>query len=173
MRLVRRFARFWYDFIVGDDWRLAIGVVLTAVVVSFGTHLGTNVWWLPPLAIGALLGSSVHVAFRRPPTMKSNTAERSSGSAPLVSRTTPKAGLPKRRSHMKRSKTTAVPVPNPPMTNAALAQHARTTIAYHGERILAEIPRTLRRIGLLVMVLAVTIPVFSAGLLVVLWRLGN
>src|SRR5215471_5789040 len=65
MRLLRRFVRFWYDFIVGDDWRLAIGVVLTAVVVSVGTHLGTNVWWLAPLAIGAALGSSVHVAFRR------------------------------------------------------------------------------------------------------------
>ena len=74
---------------------------------------------------------------------------------------------------MKRSKSTAVPMPNPPMTNAALAQHARATVAHHGERILAEIPRTLRRISMLVLVVAVTIPVFSAGLLVVLWRLGN
>ena len=74
---------------------------------------------------------------------------------------------------MKRSKTTATAVPHAPMTNAALAQHARTAVAYHGERILAEIPRTMRRIGMLVLVLAITIPVFSAGLLVVLWHLGN
>jgi hypothetical protein len=74
---------------------------------------------------------------------------------------------------MKRSKTTAVAAPNSPMTNAALAQHARYAVAYHGERILAEIPRTLRRIGMLVLVLAVTIPAFCGGLLVVLWRLGN
>jgi hypothetical protein len=28
MRLARGFLRFWYDFIVGDDWRIALGVVL-------------------------------------------------------------------------------------------------------------------------------------------------
>ena len=28
MTLVRGFLRFWYDFIVGDDWRIALGVVL-------------------------------------------------------------------------------------------------------------------------------------------------
>ena len=28
MGLVRGFLRFWYDFIVGDDWRIALGVVL-------------------------------------------------------------------------------------------------------------------------------------------------
>jgi hypothetical protein len=26
--LLRGFLRFWYDFIVGDDWRIAAGVVL-------------------------------------------------------------------------------------------------------------------------------------------------
>ena len=28
MTLLRGFFRFWYDFIVGDDWRIALGVVL-------------------------------------------------------------------------------------------------------------------------------------------------
>jgi hypothetical protein len=27
MRFARGFARFWWDFIVGDDWRIAAGVV--------------------------------------------------------------------------------------------------------------------------------------------------
>ena len=27
MRFVRGFARFWWDFVVGDDWRIAAGVV--------------------------------------------------------------------------------------------------------------------------------------------------
>ena len=27
MRLVAGFARFWWDFVVGDDWRIAAGVV--------------------------------------------------------------------------------------------------------------------------------------------------
>jgi hypothetical protein len=28
MRFLRALGRFWYDFIVGDDWRIAAGVVL-------------------------------------------------------------------------------------------------------------------------------------------------
>jgi hypothetical protein len=28
MRLIRGLGRFWYDFVVGDDWRIALGVVL-------------------------------------------------------------------------------------------------------------------------------------------------
>jgi hypothetical protein len=28
MSLARGFLRFWYDFVVGDDWRIALGVVL-------------------------------------------------------------------------------------------------------------------------------------------------
>jgi hypothetical protein len=28
MRYARGFARFWYDFIVGDDWKIAAGVCL-------------------------------------------------------------------------------------------------------------------------------------------------
>ena len=38
MRLIRGFARFWWDFIVGDDWRIAAGVIavlaLGALLVS-------------------------------------------------------------------------------------------------------------------------------------------
>jgi hypothetical protein len=40
MRFVKGFFRFWYDFIVGDDWKLAAAVVLalglTAALVSTG-----------------------------------------------------------------------------------------------------------------------------------------
>ena len=50
---------------------------------------------------------------------------------------------------MKATKTQVVPAPQQPMTGAAFAQHARTVVAHHGERILAEIPTTLRRIGTL------------------------
>ena len=28
MSLLRGVGRFWYDFVVGDDWRIAVGVVL-------------------------------------------------------------------------------------------------------------------------------------------------
>ena len=58
-------------------------------------------------------------------------------------------------------------------TYEAPAQHARRFLAFHGERILAEIPTTLRRLSLLLLVLAITVPIFLAGLLVVLWHLAN
>jgi hypothetical protein len=36
VRLVKGFGRFWWDFIVGDDWRIAAGVV---VVLAAGALL--------------------------------------------------------------------------------------------------------------------------------------
>ena len=39
MRFARGFARFWWDFIVGDDWRIAAGVV---VVLTAGALLVAN-----------------------------------------------------------------------------------------------------------------------------------
>ena len=39
MRLVKGFGRFWWDFIVGDDWRIAAGVV---VVLTGGALLVAN-----------------------------------------------------------------------------------------------------------------------------------
>jgi hypothetical protein len=29
MRFVRGFGRFWYDFLIGDDWRIAVAVATT------------------------------------------------------------------------------------------------------------------------------------------------
>jgi hypothetical protein len=36
VRFVSAFARFWWDFVVGDDWRIAAGVV---VVLALGALL--------------------------------------------------------------------------------------------------------------------------------------
>jgi hypothetical protein len=71
--------------------------------------------------------------------------------------------------------TTSQPVPTrpEPMTTTAFAEHARVVVAHHGERILAEIPTTLRRIGLFFLVLSISLPVFFAGLLYVIWHLGH
>jgi hypothetical protein len=57
MRLLRGFGRFWYDFIVGDDWRIAAGVVLVlavgAALVATGA-LSDGV--LVPLVGAAIVG---------------------------------------------------------------------------------------------------------------------
>ena len=39
MRFVKGFGRFWWDFIVGDDWRIAAGVV---AVLGAGALLVAN-----------------------------------------------------------------------------------------------------------------------------------
>ena len=74
---------------------------------------------------------------------------------------------------MKRKNQYLTPMPTGPMTTATFTDHARTVVARHGERILAEVPTTLRRIGQLFLVLAITIPAFCAGLLFVLWHLAS
>jgi hypothetical protein len=58
-----------------------------------------------------------------------------------------------------------------PMSKTTFADDGRAMVAHHSERILGEIPRALRRVGLFFMVMAVSIPVFFVGLLVVLWHL--
>ncbi len=56
--------------------------------------------------------------------------------------------------------------------NVTFGHHARTIVIHHGEKILAEIPTTLRRFAMLMLVLSISIPVFLVGLLVVLWHLS-
>ena len=65
MRFLRNFARFWYDFIVGDDWRVAVGVLVVVPLVYVAAHHGFNAWWLLPVAVAALLAISVGVEARR------------------------------------------------------------------------------------------------------------
>ena len=48
MKRLALFGRFWYDFIIGDDWRLALGVVVTITVVFVAAHHGVDWWWLLP-----------------------------------------------------------------------------------------------------------------------------
>jgi hypothetical protein len=66
MKTLATFGRFWYDFIIGDDWRLALGVVASITVVYIAAHNGANWWWILPLAVAALLTVSVLHATRPP-----------------------------------------------------------------------------------------------------------
>ena len=34
MRYLRGFLYFWYDFIIGDAWEVAVGVVATLVIIA-------------------------------------------------------------------------------------------------------------------------------------------
>ncbi|MCW2940079.1 MAG: hypothetical protein JWN00_3064 [Actinomycetia bacterium] len=59
MTWIRSFAMFWYDFIVGDDWRVAVGVVAGLAATAALVHAGVNAWWLLPVVVIALLGLSL------------------------------------------------------------------------------------------------------------------
>ena len=65
MSKLAQFGRFWYDFIIGDDWRIAVGVVTTTTAVFVAAHHGMNWWWLLPVAVASLLAMSVGYEIRR------------------------------------------------------------------------------------------------------------
>jgi hypothetical protein len=64
-------------------------------------------------------------------------------------------------------------MPTPQYESTTFTHQARTLALHHGDRILGEIPTTLRRVGLFMLVMAITIPAFLAGLLVVLWHFAR
>jgi hypothetical protein len=64
MKYVEGFVRFWYDFIVGDDWRVAAGVVGALGVAAVLAHGGVPAWWVVPAVVGSLLSVSLWRAAR-------------------------------------------------------------------------------------------------------------
>jgi hypothetical protein len=65
MRYIRGFVLFWYDFIVGDDWRVAAGVIIALAATAGLAALDIPAWWLPPVAALGLLSFSLWRATRR------------------------------------------------------------------------------------------------------------
>ena len=53
--MIRRAALAVWDFVVGDDWRLALAAVVAIGLTAIVCALGLNVWWLAPvIALAAL-----------------------------------------------------------------------------------------------------------------------
>ena len=59
MRAVRRFLQFWYDFIVGDDWTLAVGVVVAVAVTWALADIFSAAWIVMPIAVVGMLAVSI------------------------------------------------------------------------------------------------------------------
>lgn len=59
MSRVRAFLRFLYEFIVGDDWRIAVGVAIAIGVTALVAGAGVIAWWIVPVAVVVVLGYSV------------------------------------------------------------------------------------------------------------------
>jgi hypothetical protein len=60
------FGRFWYHFIIGDDWTVAaaVGVALILSAVLSVNHIVA--WWLVPVTVVVMLGISLRRASRLP-----------------------------------------------------------------------------------------------------------
>lgn len=64
MRRVKVFARFWWEFVVGDDWRIAAGLAVALGLCALLVHEDLAAWWLLPLAVLGLLAESLRRATR-------------------------------------------------------------------------------------------------------------
>jgi hypothetical protein len=63
---VKAFVRFWYDFVIGDDWTIAAGVAVALALTALLAHNGLpSAWWLLPIVVTLGLAVSLSRATRR------------------------------------------------------------------------------------------------------------
>jgi hypothetical protein len=65
VKAIRNFGMFWYDFIVGDDVTIAIGVVVALALTALLAHNHVTAWWLLPIAAVLLLIASLFRVARK------------------------------------------------------------------------------------------------------------
>jgi hypothetical protein len=53
------------DLVFGDDWRVTAGIIAILGLTALLAHHGVPAWWLPPVAVLALLAGTVWTARRR------------------------------------------------------------------------------------------------------------
>jgi hypothetical protein len=66
--VIRRFALGVWDFVVGDDWRIAVAVVLALGATAIVAAIGIASWWVAPLGVLIVLALAVRSAAPRPPS---------------------------------------------------------------------------------------------------------
>ncbi len=60
------FGAFAYDFVIGDDWLVAAGVVIALAAIYGLSHAASiSAWWLVPAVIVVLLPASLWRAIRK------------------------------------------------------------------------------------------------------------
>ena len=63
--MIRAASRGAWEFVVGDDWRSAVGVVVALGLTAAVAGLGLTAWWVAPVATLAILYRSVRRAVTR------------------------------------------------------------------------------------------------------------
>ncbi len=64
MSRIRAFGAFWWNFIVGDDWRVAVGVAVGLGLSAFLAHRGLAAWWVLPATVAVVLAGTLRRATR-------------------------------------------------------------------------------------------------------------
>lgn len=59
MSHIYRLLKFLWDFVIGDDWRIAAAVAVTLAVTLVLANNGVTIWWLLPLVVLVMLSLSV------------------------------------------------------------------------------------------------------------------
>lgn len=59
MNRIKAFGAFWYAFIVGDDWRVAVAVVAALAITSVIATTAVPAWWVLPATVAILLPLSL------------------------------------------------------------------------------------------------------------------
>jgi hypothetical protein len=62
MKYLESFLAFWKDLLIGDDWTIAAGVVVTLGVAAVFVHAAIVPWLWLPLGVATLLTASLRRA---------------------------------------------------------------------------------------------------------------
>jgi hypothetical protein len=63
-RRLAAFGRFWWEFVVGDDWRVAAGIAIAIGATAALADQGVAAWWVLPPAVVVVLYGSLRRAIR-------------------------------------------------------------------------------------------------------------
>jgi phage shock protein PspC (stress-responsive transcriptional regulator) len=67
MTKFKQFGAFWYEFVVGDDWRVAVGVIAGLAATYGVSRTSIPAWWIVPTAVAVLLPYSLWRATKSKP----------------------------------------------------------------------------------------------------------
>ena len=64
MSWLKRFGRFWWEFVIGDDWLVAVLAAVAIGATAVLAAAGVAAWWLLPLTVPVVLWLSLRRAIR-------------------------------------------------------------------------------------------------------------
>ena len=64
MKRIAAFGRFWWEFVIGADWRVAVGIAIAIGATAVLANQGVAAWWLLPPAVVVVLYGSLRRAIK-------------------------------------------------------------------------------------------------------------